>query len=57
MIHRSDDEKRQKLFQYAMKYLVKMDEAVLAQTCGRSNRMGKMEVPGRRMRVLRGSLE
>ncbi|MDX7746776.1 YagK/YfjJ domain-containing protein [Aeromonas veronii] len=57
MIHRSDDEKRQKLFMYAMKYLVKMDEAVLAQTCGRSNRMGKMEVPGRRMRVLRVSLE
>ena len=39
--------------EYAMKYLVKIDEAVLAETCGRSNRMGKMEVPGGRQSVLR----
>lgn len=57
MIHRCDDEKRQRLFLYAMKYLVKIDEAVLATMFERSNSMGKMEVPGGRSRELRASLE
>ncbi|RSM24879.1 hypothetical protein C5B76_13480 [Aeromonas salmonicida] len=62
MVHHDDLEKRHLLLHNALSYLLKFDEALLAEMHERFRSVGKMEVPrrrgpGGRPRVLRVSLE
>ncbi|WP_439837816.1 YagK/YfjJ domain-containing protein [Aeromonas caviae] len=62
MVHNDDLEKRHLLLHNALSYLLKFDEALLAEMHERFRSVGKMEVPrrrgkGGRPRILRVSLE